>query len=90
MFAAKSGGWLNTLVFIFMNTQFRAAILPSWILDYWGKDESRQGDHKDVDETPQNMSAASKTPKTPNNSVEVPTAADAVTVENCPTTQIRS
>ena len=36
------------------------------------------------------MSAASKTPKTPNNSVEVPTAADAVTVENSPTTQIRS
>ena len=55
-----------------------------------GKDESRQGDHKDVDETPENMSAASKTPKTPNDSVQVPTAADAVKVENCPTTQIRS
>jgi len=84
MFAAKSGGWLNTLVFIFMNTQFRAAILPSWILDYFEKDESQE-DAGHVDESPPNMSNSSKTPKTPNNSVEVPNpAAAVVTVENCP------
>ena len=64
--------------------QFRAAILPSWILDYFEKDESQE-DARHFDESPPNMSNSSKTPKTPNNSVEVPNpAAAVVTVENCP------
>jgi len=89
MFAAKSGGWLNTLVFIFMNTQFRKAILPSWILDYWEKAGSQEGDRNDVDETPPYISGASRTPKTPNNSVEVPDAA-AVTLEDGTNIQMKS
>jgi len=38
MMMAKTGAWLNTIIFILMNQEFRKVLLPQWILDKYFSD----------------------------------------------------
>ena len=64
--------------------QFRAAILPNWVLDYFENDDENHDADDDNNSPAQNLSAlgSSKTPKTPNNSAAEVQDGQKVHVEN--------